>query len=67
VCTVEEKKQIDLDKLQRKIEDLVFRWTGAGAPLDESLKDSIERLVDEPKMIKYFYGKLVPKFYLEKD
>ena len=64
---VEGKKQIELDKLQRKIEDMVFRWTDAGAPLDESLKDSIERLVDEPKMIKYFYEKLTPKFYPDKN
>jgi hypothetical protein len=63
----EGNEPIELDNLQREIEDLVFRWTGAGDPLHESLKDSIERLVDEPKMIKYFYEKLTPKFYPEKD
>ena len=63
----EEDEQIELDNIQRTIEDLVFRWTAAGAPLDVSLKDSIERLVDEPKMIKYFYEKLKPRFYPEKD
>ena len=63
----EENEQVELDKLQRKIEDLVFRRTGVGAPLDTLLKNSIERLVDEPKMIKYFYEKLKPRFYPKKD
>ena len=55
--------QSELDKLQLKIEDLVFRWTRAGAPIGPSLKDSIERVTEDPELIEYFYEKLTPKFY----
>ena len=59
----EEIDSIKLDKLQLKIEDLIFRWVRAGAPLDESMKDSIERVTKDPELILYFYEKLRPKFY----
>ena len=52
----------ELDQMQLKIEDLIFRWTRAGAPITPSMKDSIERVTTDPKLIKYFYKKLWPKF-----
>jgi hypothetical protein len=55
--------QNELDKLQLKIEDLIFRWTQAGAPITPSIKDSIGRVTKDPKLIMYFYEKLRPKFY----
>ncbi len=55
-------EQIELDKLQLKIEDLIFRWTQAGALITSSMKDPIGRVTKDPKLIEYFYKKLWPKF-----
>ena len=55
-------EQIELDKLQLKIEDLIFRWTQACASITLSMKDSIGRVIKDPKLIEYFYKKLRPKF-----
>jgi hypothetical protein len=53
-------EQIELDKLQLKIEDLIFRWTQAGTPITPSMKDSIGRVTKDPTLIEYFYKKLRP-------
>jgi hypothetical protein len=45
-------EQSQLDQMQLHIEDLIFRWTRAGAPLIPSMKDSILR----------FWNRLSPKF-----
>ena len=55
-------EQIELDKLQLKIEDLIFRWTQAGAPITPSMKYSIGRVTKDSKLIEYFYKKLRSKF-----
>jgi len=52
----------ELDQLQLKIEDLIFRWTGAGAPVIPSMKDSIERATKDHKLREYFWENLRPKF-----
>jgi len=59
----EEIESIELNKLQLKIEDLIFRWTQAGAPIIPSMKDSIERVTKDPELRGYFYEKLTSKFY----
>ena len=59
-------EQIDLDWMQLKIEDLIFRWTGSGSKIGPSMKDSIGRVTKDPELILYFYQKLTPKFYPEK-
>jgi len=59
----EEIEFVELNKLQLKIEDLIFRWTRAGAPIIPSMKDSIERVTKDPELIEYFYEKLASKFY----
>ncbi len=56
-------EQSELDSMQLKIEDLIFRWVRAGAPIGPSMKDSIERVTKDPELILYFYQKLRPKFY----
>jgi hypothetical protein len=53
----------DLDAMQLRIEDLIFRWTRAGAPIIPSIKDSIQRVTKDPELIVYFEKKLWPKFY----
>ena len=50
-------------KIFWKIEDLIFRWTRAGAIIIPSMKYSIGRVTTDPKLIKYFEDKLRPKFY----
>ena len=56
-------EQSELDMMQLKIEDLIFRWIGAGAKIGPSMKDSIGRVTKDPELILYFYQKLRPKFY----
>ena len=55
-------EQAEIDRMQLKIEDLIFRWVGAGARIGPSMKDSIERVTKDPELILYFYQKLRPKF-----
>jgi len=55
-------EQAELDRMQLKIEDLIFRWVRAGAKIGPSMKDSIERVTKDPELILYFYQKLRPKF-----
>ena len=55
-------EQIELDKLQLKIEDLIFRWTQVGAPITPAMKYAIGRVTKDPKLIEYFYKKLRSKF-----
>ena len=62
VC-VRESGTIELETMQLHIEDLIFRWTQAGARMGPSMKDSIERVTKDPELILYFYQKLRPKFY----
>ena len=52
----------ELDRLQLKIEELIFRWTSAGAPIIPSMKDSIERVPKDSELREYFWEKLRPKF-----
>jgi hypothetical protein len=52
----------ELDRLQLKIEELIFRWTSAGAPIIPSMKDSIERVTKDSELREYFWEKLRPKF-----
>ena len=48
--------------MQLHIEDLIFRWTQAGAPIIPSMKDSIERVTKDDKLREYFWERLRPKF-----
>ena len=63
IVPVIDSGETKLDQMQLKIEDLIFRWTRAGAPITPSMKDSIRRVTTDPKLIKYFEEKLRPKFY----
>jgi len=63
ILPVKESGETELDTMQLRIEDLIFRWTRAGAPIIPSMKDSIERVTNDPELILYFYQKLRPKFY----
>ncbi|MBT6646245.1 MAG: hypothetical protein HOB51_01820 [Thaumarchaeota archaeon] len=63
IVPVIDSGETKLDQMQLKIEDLIFRWTRAGAPITPSMKDSISRVTTDPKLIKYFEEKLRPKFY----
>ena len=63
IVPVIDSGETKLDQMQLKIEDLLFRWTRAGAPITPSMKDSISRVTTDPKLIKYFEEKLRPKFY----
>ena len=55
-------EQSELDQMQLHIEDLIFRWVRAGAPIIPSMKDSIERVTKDPDLQDYFWEKLRPKF-----
>jgi hypothetical protein len=55
-------EQIKLDKMQLHIENLIFRWVQAGAPIIPSMKDSIERITKDENLREYFWEKLRPKF-----
>ena len=55
-------EQSQLDQMQLQIEDLIFRWTRAGAPLIPSMKDSILRVTTDDKLRVYFWNRLSPKF-----
>jgi len=57
-----ESGETELDTMQLKIEDLIFRWSRAGAPIIPSMKDSIGRVTSDPTLIEYFWEKLRPKF-----
>ena len=48
--------------MQLRIEDLIFRWSKAGAPIVPSMKDSINRVTGDEKLREYFWMKLRPKF-----
>ena len=63
IIPLEERGKSELDKLQLKIEDLIFRWTQAGTPIVPSMKDSLDRVTTDSELIEYFYKKLRPKFY----
>ncbi len=63
IIPVRESGTTELESMQLHIEDLIFRWVQAGAPLVPSMKDSIERVTKDPELILYFYQKLRPKFY----
>ena len=63
ILPVKVSGETELDTMQLRIEDLIFRWTRAGAPIIPSMKDSIERVTNDPELILYFYQKLRPKFY----
>jgi len=58
---VKDSGETELDTMQLRIEDLIFRWTRAGAPIAPSMKDSIRRVTTDPELILYFYQKLRPK------
>ena len=55
-------EQIELDKMQLHIEDLIFRWVQAGAPIVPSMYDSINRVTKDEKIREYFWKVLRPKF-----
>jgi hypothetical protein len=55
-------EQVELDQMQLKIEDLMFRWTQAGAPIRPSMQDSIHRVTNDVKLKVYFWNRLSPKF-----
>jgi len=59
---VKDSGETELDTMQLRIEDLIFRWTRAGAPIVPSMKDSIMRVTTDTELILYFYQKLRPKF-----
>ena len=42
IIPVKESGTTELAMMQLHIEDLIFRWTQAGAPIIPSMKDSIE-------------------------
>ena len=63
IVPVRESGTTELESMQLHIEDLIFRWVQAGAPLGPSMKDSIERVTTDHELIMYFYKKLRPKFY----
>jgi len=62
IIPVKESGETELEQMQLHIEDLIFRWVRAGAPIIPSMKDSIERVTKDPELILYFYQKLRPKF-----
>ncbi len=62
VPPVKESGTTELETMQLHIEDLIFRWTQAGAPITPSMKDSIERVTKDEKMREYFWDILRPKF-----
>ena len=53
---------VELETMQLHIEDLIFRWERAGAPIIPSMKDSIERITKDKKLREYFWDILYPKF-----
>jgi len=62
IIPVMDSGETELETMQLHIEDLIFRWSRAGAPIVPSMKDSIERVTTDPTLIKYFEEKLRPKF-----
>jgi len=62
IVPVLESGKTELETMQLKIEDLIFRWSRAGAPIVPSMKDSIERVTKDDKLREYFWEKLRPKF-----
>ncbi len=62
ILPVKESGTTELDAMQLHIEDLIFRWVRAGAPIIPSMKDSIERVTKDDKLREYFWEKLRPKF-----
>ena len=57
-----ESGKTELETMQLHIEDLIFRWVRAGAPITPSMKYSIGGVTTDPTLIEYFYKKLRPKF-----
>ena len=62
IIPVMDSGKTELETMQLKIEDLIFRWARAGAPIVPSMKDSIERVTKDDKLREYFWKKLRPKF-----
>ncbi|PBO84343.1 MAG: hypothetical protein COA77_09955 [Thaumarchaeota archaeon] len=65
IIPVMDSGETELETMQLHIEDLIFRWTRAGAPITPSMKDSIERVTKDDKLREYFWEKLRPKFMPE--
>ena len=62
IIAVMESGTTDLESMQLHIEDLISRWSKAGAPIVPSMKDSIVRVTGDEKLREYFWMKLRPKF-----
>ena len=62
IIPVKESGTTELETMQLHIEDLIFRWVRAGAPVIPSMKDSIERVTKDDKLREYFWERLRPKF-----
>ena len=62
IIPVKESATADLENMQLKIGDLIFRWVRSGAPIVPSMKDSIERVTGDEKLREYFWMNLRPKF-----
>ena len=63
IVPIKESGTTELETMQLHIEDLIFRWVRAGAPIIPSMKDSIERVTKDPELREYFWEKLRLKFY----
>ena len=59
---VKESGITELETMQLHIEDLIFRWVQAGAPIIPSMKDSIERVTEDVTLRECFWERLRPKF-----
>jgi hypothetical protein len=62
IIPVKESGTTELETIQLHIEDLIFRWTLAGAPIIPSMKDSIDGITEDEKLREYFWEQLLPKF-----
>ena len=60
IIPVKESGESELEQMQLHIEDLIFRWVQAGAPIIPSMKDSIERVTKDDELREYFWEKLHP-------
>ncbi|MBT5201758.1 MAG: hypothetical protein HOK63_07020 [Thaumarchaeota archaeon] len=63
ILPVKDSGNMELETMQLHIEDLIFRWVQAGAPIIPSMKDSIERITKDDNLQAYFWERLRPKFY----
>ena len=63
IIPVKESGTTELETMQLQIEDLIFRWVQAGAPIIPSIKYSMGKVAEDITLRECFWERLRPKFY----